>query len=147
MHVPVQVDLIENMDQMVGLREAFSELDGNNTGMINTVNLREGFLRQGFDVTEDEVERIIANLDFTGNGRINYTEFMIATIEVKRYLGQDLMMALFKYFDVDHSGVITAKDLREAFGKTGKVLKSREIANLMQMYGTQDEQSIRLPKV
>lgn len=44
------------------------------------------------------------------------------------------MMALFKYFDVDHSGVITSDDLKQAFGKTGKIIASPEIVNIMHMY-------------
>lgn len=45
------------------------------------------------------------------------------------------MMALFNYFDVDHNGVITFDDLKQAFGKTGKMIISQEIDNIIQMYG------------
>ena len=56
---------------------------------------------------QDEIEKIIHNLDANGDGRINYTEFLIATLEVKKYLSDDMIKALFTYFDTDHNGAIT----------------------------------------
>jgi Ca2+-binding EF-hand superfamily protein len=46
-------------------------------------------------------------IDYAGNGKINYSEFLIATIEVSRVVNQEKLMALFRYFDTDNSGVIT----------------------------------------
>lgn len=63
--------------------------------MLNPRNLREALSKHGFDMTSDDIEKIMMNLDSNGNGRINYTDFLIATMEVKQYLTQDMMMALF----------------------------------------------------
>lgn len=76
--------------------------------MINQSNLKEVFTKNGFELTEDEIGRIIANLDSNGNKRINYTEFLIATMEVKQYLSKEMLLTLFRYFDTDHSGVISS---------------------------------------
>lgn len=67
------------------------------------------------------------NVDYAGNGKINYTEFLVATIEVRDVLSEDKLYALFKYFDTDSSGFITPQNLKEAFAKTGKDLSSKEI--------------------
>ena len=82
-------------------------------------------------MTVDEVNRIIENVDYAGNGKINYSEFLAATIEVKDVLTNEKLYALFKYFDTDNSGVITAENLREAFQKTGKELTQEEIAVIL----------------
>lgn len=51
---------------------------------------------------------MIENIDYAGNGKINYSEFLMATIELKSVLTNEKLAALFKYFDTDNSGVITA---------------------------------------
>jgi hypothetical protein len=38
---------------------------------------------------------------------LRYTDFLIATLEVKPYLTEQMMRALFRYFDCDNSGRIT----------------------------------------
>lgn len=48
------------------------------------------------------------NVDYAGNGKINYSEFLSATIEVQRVLTEERVWAIFKYFDTDDSGEITA---------------------------------------
>ena len=55
----------------------------------------------------NEIKQIIANVDYAGNGKINYSEFLAATIELKSVLTYDKLWALFKYFDTDDSGIIT----------------------------------------
>lgn len=126
------------------LQEAFSELDVNKTGMLHPRHLKETLSRQGFIFTQDEIVSIISNLDSNGNGKINYTDFLIATMEVKPYLTQDMLMALFRYFDSDSSGLISSQDLRTAFKKNGRIIQSREVRNIMQLYSsTVDENNLR----
>jgi Ca2+-binding EF-hand superfamily protein len=72
------------------------------------------------------------NLDYAGNGKINYSEFLVATIEIKKVLTFDRLWALFQYFDTDNSGYITPANLKEAFAKTGKTLTSEEIKNILE---------------
>ena len=46
-------------------------------------------------------------MDYAGNGKINYSEFIAATIELKSVLTYEKLWTLFKYFDTDNSGIIT----------------------------------------
>jgi calcium-dependent protein kinase len=97
-------------------------MDKDQTGMITVMELQEALTSHGQDLTADEITQIVRNIDYAGNGKINYSEFLAATIEVPRVLTQDKLLALFKYFDTDNSGYITPANLREAFAKTGKTL-------------------------
>lgn len=47
-------------------------------------------------------------LDEGGDKKINYSEFLAATISVKKILTEEKLMAIFKQFDTDGSGKITA---------------------------------------
>lgn len=114
--------------------------------MINDASLKEALSKNGFQITTQEADRIIANLDSSGNHQINYTEFLIATLEVKQLLSREMIQALFRYFDTDHSGVISSQDLRSAFRKTGKLLASTEVKNIMRQYAPPEGQGITLEK-
>ena len=97
-------------------------MDKDQTGMITVMELQEALTSYGQNLTADEITQIVRNIDYAGNGKINYSEFLAATIEVPRVLTHDKLLALFKYFDTDNSGYITPANLREAFAKTGKTL-------------------------
>ena len=90
--------------------------------MINFEELHEALVSTNHQVNAEEIRQIIQNVDYAGNGKINYSEFLAATIEIKRVLSEDKLWALFKYFDTDNSGIITPTNLKEAFAKTGKIL-------------------------
>lgn len=55
----------------------------------------------------EDVERIVKEIDFADNKRINYSEFLAATINVKDYLDDNRLEAIFNQFDIDNSGKIT----------------------------------------
>lgn len=73
-------------------------------------------------------------MDYAGNGKINYSEFLAATVELKKVLTYDRLWALFKYFDTDNSGYITPANLREAFAKSGKMLSKEEMSQILELH-------------
>ena len=58
-------------------------------------------------MTAQEINEIITNLDYAKNHKINYTEFIAATINVQNYLTEEKLDAIFNTFDVDGTGQIT----------------------------------------
>ncbi len=80
------------------MKEVFEDLDHTKTGMLTHADLKLAFC----DLPVEDINTMISNIDSSGNGKINYTEFLIATFEFKPYLlNQEYMQALFKYFDAD----------------------------------------------
>lgn len=55
------------------------------------------------------------NADILGDGRINYSEFIAATLRSRIKLEEHWIWMAFKKFDVDRTGSITEDNLREAF--------------------------------
>ena len=47
------------------------------------------------------IKQIIAQVDNNGNGKINYTDFLAATIDVHKVLTPQKLKGLFKHFDAD----------------------------------------------
>lgn len=62
-----------------------------------------------------QVSDILSEVDYRRNGKINYSEFLAATISVKEVLTEEKLLALFKHFDVDNSEFITSDNIKEAF--------------------------------
>lgn len=58
-------------------------------------------------MSQKEIEDIIRQIDNDDNGKINYSEFIAATIDVRKYLTKPRIEAIFKSFDVDDDDMIT----------------------------------------
>ena len=69
---------------------------------------------------DGEIDKIIREIDYVGNGKINYTEFLSATLEIKDTLTEEMLWRLFKKFDVDDTGFISKENLVEAFKRLGR---------------------------
>merc|ERR1712048_171894 len=53
----------------------------------------------------------ICNLDPTGEGNVEYTEFLAATMSKEHYLKDDVCRTAFDRLDGDSDGIISRKDL------------------------------------
>ena len=60
---------------------------------------------------------IFKAMDSNGNGSIEYTEFLAATISEKEYLQEKRLYKAFRMFDVNGDGLITAEELKEVLEK------------------------------
>lgn len=65
------------------LREQFEKIDSDNTGLIDVKKLVD-VVKAHF--SKREADKIITELDTLGNHKINYTEFIAATMKVVEYL-------------------------------------------------------------
>ena len=59
-------------------------------------------------------------MDYVGNGKINYSEFLAATLSAKNTLTDETLWRLFKTFDVDDTDYISRANLLEAFQRLGR---------------------------
>lgn len=64
-------------------------------------------IEAGIKFSESELDKIINEVDYHGNNKINYTEFLAATISVKKILTKEHLLAMFRQFDTDGSGYLT----------------------------------------
>ena len=71
-------------------------------------------------VDQNSIRKIIAEIDYVGNGKINYTEFLAATLNLKENLTEEVLHRLFKRFDVDDTNFISKKNLIDVFKRLGR---------------------------
>ena len=70
-------------------------------------------------------------MDYAGNGKINYSEFLSATLDVKTFLNDTRLRAIFQQFDTDNTGYITEENLYYAFQKLGQEIDRNDIKKLI----------------
>ena len=113
------------------MREIFTNIDKDGTGYLTAPEIKEALKEANISFEEHEIENIINEVDFKGHRKINYTEFLAASISVKKILTEEKLKAIFKQFDTDCSGLITAKNIAEAFKKLGLHLTAPGIIEIM----------------
>ncbi len=83
------------------LESVFLSLDKSKTGKLSSDDLVRGFKEvygEGFPA-EEEVMRIMDNVDMDKNGYIDYTEFVMATVNKEKLLSKERLESTFKTFD------------------------------------------------
>ena len=74
---------------------------------------------------------MIDQVDYHNNKKINYSEFLAATIDIKGFLTDSRLRAVFNQFDTDSSGKITAENIFLAMQKLGKEINRQEIEDMI----------------
>lgn len=118
-------------DEIEYLREEFRKIDKDYTGTISAKELEEAIRAMGKDITADEIKTIIGKVDYLENGKINYSEFLAATVSARTVITNEMLWALFKHFDTDNSGFISPENIKESFEKSGRVVSDSEIDKML----------------
>lgn len=94
------------------LRSIFLTMDDDNSGTIMRAEMEEAVQRLDVDpMAQAGMVEIMCQLDPTGSGAVEYTEFLAATMSKEQYLKEDVCMSAFVRLDNDADGMISRKDL------------------------------------
>jgi len=52
-------------------------------------------MNSNLNIPDSEIDQIISEVDYFGNKKINYTEFLVATLDVKQFLDDNKLKAMF----------------------------------------------------
>lgn len=74
---------------------------------------------------------MVDNLDRAKNQKINFSEFLSATIDLNSFLTEDRIQALFSAIDVDQTDQITKQNISDAFAKFGREVSEEELNEIM----------------
>ena len=91
-------------------RKIFEGFDKNKDGTITFEEWKTGLILLNI-VEEKKIVELFNSVDTDMSGRIDYTEFLAATMDQKLYLKEKRLYEAFKAFDKDNSGKITKSEI------------------------------------
>jgi calcium-dependent protein kinase len=87
-------DLKEEKNELL---KTFKQLDIDHDGQLTVDELLQGYSEiMGKKEAEIEVKRIFDTLDVNRTGYIDFTEFLLATVNHKRLLSDEMLSSVFK---------------------------------------------------
>ncbi len=101
----------ENMSKI------FKEIDQNGDGKLSKEEILEGYDKFfGKAMDKADIEKMFDSVDSDRSGFIEYSEFVVASMNEKNVLTNDKLQAAFKMFDKDNSGTISPDEIKEVLG-------------------------------
>lgn len=86
---------------------------------------------------------MITDIDANDNQMIDYTEFLSATISNQQFLTEQRLEAVFKQFDLDGNGSISADNLKSAMQRLGRKITDAEIQEIIKRYDQDGDNMIQ----
>ncbi|XP_038997540.1 caltractin-like [Hibiscus syriacus] len=115
------------------IKEAFELFDTDGSGTIDAKELNVAMRALGFEMTEEQIHQMIADVDKDGSGAIDFDEFvyMMTTKIGERDTKEELMKA-FHIIDQDDNGKISAQDIQRIADELGVNLTEKEIQDMIE---------------
>jgi calcium-dependent protein kinase len=95
-------------------------MDLNGDGKLQKDEIKKGYAEFfGRQLTDLEVDELFCKVDADGSGEIEYSEFVVATLNEKNLLSNNKLQTAFKMFDKDGGGSISISEIKEvlSFGQ------------------------------
>ena len=110
-------------NEILNLKKIFEAFDKGKDGQISIDELQQGLIQlKSSHINPNDVFNLFKTLDADKNGRIDYTEFLAATLDKQTYLKKERLYEAFCVFDKDGSGHISKQELVDVL----KTEKSQE---------------------
>jgi Ca2+-binding EF-hand superfamily protein len=90
------------------LARLFCEINLNQDGRLSKDEVAKAFEKYfGNAIDKEDIDKMFATIDVSGNQNIEFSEFLLACIPEKVLLTNENMAVVFKIFDDDGSGSIS----------------------------------------
>ena len=110
------VSQLATSDEINELQIAFKALDKNMDAKLSLDEIKEGYKKYIPEITDEEIDRILEIADADGSGEIDYSEWVVATIDKTKLLSDTKMRQAFSLFDKDGGGSISPQEVKEVLG-------------------------------
>ncbi|CAB4295516.1 unnamed protein product [Prunus armeniaca] len=122
-------------DQLKQLKDIFMRFDMDSDGSLTQLELAALLRSLGVKPTGDQLHVLLANMDANGNGTVEFDELVTAILpdmSAEILINQEQLTEVFRSFDRDGNGYITAAELAGSMAKMGHPLTYRELSDMMQ---------------
>merc|ERR1712139_751631 len=114
-------------EQLDEIREAFSLFDSDASGMIDIRELKAAMRALGFEVKNEELKKMVTDIDNDGNGTIEFVEFLgMMTGKMGEKDSREDIEKVFKFFDDDNTNKISFRNLACVAEELGENIDDEE---------------------
>ena len=112
--------------------DAFNLFDTNHDGTINSQKIREIMQKLGKYPTEEQLQRLIANVAKNDSKKISFDDFVDMMEQLNKENDPEVeILNSFQIFDVENSGLISNQDLFHIIRTFGETLTDKEIEEII----------------
>jgi calcium-dependent protein kinase len=111
-------------DELHMYNRVFNAIDLNHEGFISSAELKKAFQKLGIFLKDEEVFEIVKKIDYDKNGKVNYSEFLMAAVNMKKAINEKRLYKLFMNFDTYNLGYIDKQSLKTALSRSGKEIEN-----------------------
>merc|ERR1711959_60273 len=109
-------------EQLDEIREAFSLFDSDASGAIDVRELKAAMRALGFEVKNEELKKMVSDIDGDGNGTIEFVEFLqMMTGKMGEKDSREDIEKVFKLFDDDNTNKISFRNLARVAEELGEI--------------------------
>ncbi|KAF5469232.1 hypothetical protein F2P56_013321 [Juglans regia] len=126
---------VDHHDQLKQLKDIFARFDMDSDGSLTILELAALLRSIGLKPTGDQIHVLLANIDSNGNGFVEFDELVNAILpdmNEEVLINQEQLLEVFRSFDRDGNGYITAAELAGSMAKMGQPLTYRELTEMIQ---------------
>jgi len=93
--------------------KVFRAMDVNGDGKLSKEEIKNGYAEYfGKSLSDEEIDEMFDKVDADGSGAIDYSEFVVATMNEKNLLSNNKLQTAFKMFDKDGGGSISTDEIK-----------------------------------
>jgi Ca2+-binding EF-hand superfamily protein len=119
-------------EQIQQIAQAFQLFDTDGSGTIETQELKIAMRALGFEPKQEEIDKMVRDVDDDGSGSVDYPEFL--DMMAHKLLNRDPVAEInkaFKLFDDDNTGRVTFKNLKRVAKELGERLTDEELQEMI----------------
>merc|ERR1712096_318103 len=115
-------------EQMDEIREAFGLFDSDASGAIDVRELKAAMRALGFEVKNEELKKMVTDVDTDGSGCIEFGEFLeMMTGKMGEKDSREDIEKVFKLFDDDNTNKISFRNLARVAEELGESIDDEEL--------------------
>ncbi|XP_068637978.1 probable calcium-binding protein CML15 [Aristolochia californica] len=121
-------------DQLQQLKNIFARFDMDSDGSLTHLELAALLRSLGLKPSGDQIHVLLSNMDANGNGAVEFDELVeaiMSDMNEEFFINQEQLMEVFRSFDQDGNGYISAAELARAMAKMGHPLTFRELTEML----------------
>ncbi|EDW74546.1 uncharacterized protein Dwil_GK19414 [Drosophila willistoni] len=122
-------------DEMIWITEAFRILQKDSEGSVTTRELATVMRSLGCHPSEGELQSMINEVDYDGNGSIEIEEFTAMILRKLRATNnEDELREAFRIYDRDNNGFIHPGELKYVLTALGVKISDEEVDEMIREY-------------